>query len=97
MEASNRFSKAGANQPPLPRTVQEHLGQKLRALLYELSDKPKYLGDPNVPLEFDALLNRIEDKERMQRKLRIEQLGERAVAAALSDFLGYEALAGRAK
>jgi hypothetical protein len=35
--------------PILPKPVQEHLGQKLRAQYYETSDRPAYVGDPAIP------------------------------------------------
>jgi hypothetical protein len=80
-------SRAGSNVPPLPRSVQEHLGQKLRADYYERGDKPKYLGDPALPIEFDPYLYRLEQKERASRIMRIREHGATAVAAALSDLI----------
>ena len=76
-----------SNVPPLPRSVQEHLGQKLRADYYERGDKPKYLGDPALPIEFDPYLYRLEQKERASRIMRIREHGATAVAAALSDLI----------
>jgi hypothetical protein len=76
-----------SNQPPLPRPVQEHLGQKLRAQLYELSEKPQYLGDPVVPQEFDPIIEKIEKKDRARRTAKIEEAGRQAVEAALTDFV----------
>jgi hypothetical protein len=73
--------------PPLPRSVQEHLGQKLRADYYERGDKPKYLGDTALPIEFDPYLYRLEQKERASRIMRIREYGATAVAAALSDLI----------
>jgi hypothetical protein len=70
----------------LPRSVQEHLGQLLRAHLFEQGEKPQYLGDPMIPRTFDVLLEKIEDGERARRMARIEQVGRQAVAAALMDF-----------
>ena len=79
--------RARSNVPPLPRSVQEHLGQKLRADYYERGDKPKYLGDPALPIEFDPYLYRLEQKERATRIMRIREHGASAVAAALSDLI----------
>ncbi|GEO14178.1 hypothetical protein [Microvirga aerophila] len=76
-----------SNQPPLPRPVQEHLGQKLRAQLHELGEKPKYLGDPMVPREFDPIIEKIEKKDRARRTAKIEEAGRQAVEAALTDFV----------
>ena len=82
-----KHSRAGSNVPPLPRSVQEHLGQKLRADYYERGDKPKYLGDSALPIEFDPYLYRLEQKERASRIMRIREHGATAVAAALSDLI----------
>jgi hypothetical protein len=83
---ADKPSRKGSNQPPLPRPVQDHLGQKLRAQFHELGEKPQYLGDPMVPQEFDPLIERIEKKDRARRKTKIEQAGHHAVAEALADF-----------
>ena len=82
-----KHPRAGSNVPPLPRSVQEHLGQKLRADYYERGDKPKYLGDSALPIEFDPYLYRLEQKERASRIMRIREHGATAVAAALSDLI----------
>jgi hypothetical protein len=89
-KASTPFKRrrVESNVPPLPRSVQEHLGQKLRADYYERGDKPKYLGDPALPIEFDPYLYRLEQKERASRIMRIREHGATAVAAALSDLIG---------
>lgn len=79
--------QARSNVPPLPRSVQEHLGQTLRADYYERGDKPRYLGDPALPLEFDPYLYRLEQKERALRIVRIRENGAKAVADALSDLI----------
>jgi hypothetical protein len=72
------------NVPPLPHSVQEHLGQMLRADYYERAEKPRYLGDPALPLEFDPYLYRLEQKERALRIMRVREQGTQAVANALS-------------
>lgn len=76
--------RARHNVPPLPHSVQEHLGQMLRANYYERAEKPRYLGDPALPLEFDPYLYRLEQKERALRIMRIREQGTQAVADALS-------------
>ena len=80
-------ARAGSNVPPLPRSVQEHLGQKLRADYYMHGDKPRYLGDSALPVEFDPYLYRLEQKERASRLMRIRDQGTTAVATALSDLI----------
>ncbi|MCB8823263.1 hypothetical protein [Microvirga rosea] len=79
--------KARSNQPPLPRQVQEHLGQKLRAQLYETTAKPRYLGDPAIPQEFDALLEKLDRRDRMRRSEQIAQIAHRAVEDALKGLV----------
>jgi hypothetical protein len=83
-----KYANARSNVPPLPRSVQEHLGQTLRADYYLRADKPQYLGDPALPIEFDPYLNRLEQKERASRIMRIREHGSTAVAMALSDLIG---------
>jgi hypothetical protein len=86
MSQNDKRPGRGSNQPPLPRPVQEHLGQKLRAQLYEEGDKPQYLGDPAVPRHFDPIIEKIEQKDRVRRKAKIEEAGQQAVEAALTEL-----------
>jgi hypothetical protein len=72
-----------SNTPSLPADVQDHLGQLLRAEYYERSDKPRFLGDPALPHEFDPYLQRLDQNERALRAARIGEQGKQAVAAAL--------------
>ncbi len=81
-------TKRRSNLPPLPPAVQEHLGQKLRAQYHETGDKPKYLGDPMVPVEFDPLLDKIDKTERKHKAEKIGEAGRQAVAAALGRHYG---------
>ena len=85
---SFEYARARSNVPPLSRSVQEHLGQTLRADYYLRADKPQYLGDPTLPIEFDPYLYRLEQKERASRIMRIREHGSTAVAMALSDLTG---------
>jgi hypothetical protein len=85
--SGDKPAKRRSNLPPLPRPVQEHLGQKLRAQYHETGDKPKYLGDPMVPVEFDPLLDQIDKTERKRKAEKIGELGREAVAAALGETL----------
>jgi hypothetical protein len=77
--------RVGNNVPSLPSDVQNHLGQMLRAEYYERGDKPRFLGDTALPLEFDPYLHRIEQQERSLRALHIREQGTKAIAAALLD------------
>jgi hypothetical protein len=83
-QAGSLGLSARHNVPPLPHSVQEHLGQMLRADYYERAEKPRYLGDPALPLEFDPYLYRLEQKERALRIMRVREQGTQAVANALS-------------
>jgi hypothetical protein len=87
MNAGLVLSGRRSNTPPLPRSVQEHLGRTLRADYYEREEKPRYLGDTALPLEFDPYLYRLEQKERARSIIRVREQGTRAVAEALSDFM----------
>ena len=63
----------------LPRTVQEHLGRRLRTALHVEADKPAYLGESSVPPQFAPLVRRLEAGERGERQ------GYDAVKKALLD------------
>jgi hypothetical protein len=76
-------NKRRSNLPPLPRPVQEHLAQKLRAQYHETGEKPKYLGDPMVPVAFDPLLDKIDKSERKRKADKVGEAGREAVATAL--------------
>jgi hypothetical protein len=60
---------AGAERPAgLDRSVQDHLGQKLRAAYAEVEEKPAYLGDPALPPEFEHKVLAIEKSEEVHDK-----------------------------
>lgn len=80
-------ARARSNAPPLPRSVQEPLGRELRAEYFKRGDRPKYLGDPALPLKFDLYLYRLEQVERASRLARVREHGGLAVADALSDLI----------
>jgi len=81
--AETQRRKRQNNLPPLPATVLDHLGQKLRATYYEISDRPKYVGDTALPVEFDPYLYRLVQKDQAARIERTETAGLAAVAVAL--------------
>jgi len=72
-----------SNAPSLPVSIQDHLGRMLRAEYYERGDKPRFLGDSALPLEFDPYLQRLDQRERELRASMIGEKGRHAVAAAL--------------
>ena len=61
----------------LPRPLQEHLAQQLRAEYQLVADKPAFLGDPAIPPEFDRHIRRLDVQEKAH------DLGVEAVKAAL--------------
>ena len=56
----------------------------LRADYYERGEKPRYLGDSALPVEFDPYLYRLQQKERALRIMRVRELGAQALADPLS-------------
>ncbi len=85
--ASSPALRRRSNVPPLPEAVQEHLGRMLRADYFERGEKPQYLGDPGLPVEFDPYLYRLVQMERAVRVTRIREQGTKAVADALSGLV----------
>jgi hypothetical protein len=65
-------------QPELDQSVQEYLGQKLRAAYNEVAEKPHYLGDPALPRELEEQLIELETRVRAHRT------GTEAVREALA-------------
>jgi hypothetical protein len=64
----------------LPREVQEHLGRRLRTALQAEDGKPSFLGDTNLPPEFERIVRRLEAGARGERQ------GYEAVKRALGDL-----------
>jgi hypothetical protein len=77
----------------LPRPIQEHLGQQLRTTYNaEAPEKPAYLGDTALPLEFELQLQRLEASERRRLREMAHELGTQAVEQALRDLLSAQAV-----
>ncbi len=85
--AGEDLTHAGQETSSLPRTLQEHLAQKLRSAYHELSDKPAFLGDPTLPAEFEYHLARLEAVERNRLLERVRNQGLEAVKSALEDIV----------
>lgn len=85
MAAHRHSSAKRSNQAPLPRPVQEHLGQQLRAAYREDEPKPAYLGDPALPATFDDVVHRLALRDAMRARARDDGFG--AVRKALQDLL----------
>jgi len=60
---SNRKEDAG-----LPRDVQEHLGRRLRTELNIEGGKPSFLGDSNLPPQFEPLVRKLEASQNGERQ-----------------------------
>jgi hypothetical protein len=71
----------------LPRTLQEHLAQKLRSAYHELAEKPAFLGDPAIPVEFEYHLARLEAVEKGRHMEKVRNQGLEAVKSALEDMV----------
>jgi hypothetical protein len=72
----------------LARPLQEHLAQKLRSAYHELADKPAFLGDPAVPVEFEYHLQRLEAVEKVRHEEKVHNQAVEAVKTALEDIAG---------
>jgi hypothetical protein len=64
----------------LDKSVQDHLGQKLRASYNEVAEKPKYLGDPTLPPSMEDQLLQMETSSRTHAE------GVEAVKDAFADL-----------
>jgi hypothetical protein len=58
----------GETAAVLDKTVQDHLGQKLRAAYAETEGTPAYLGDPALPPEFEDKVLAIEKSAEVHEK-----------------------------
>ena|SRR5262245_12469658 len=75
--SENPDKTGDAERPALDKTVQDHLGQKLRAAYAEAEDKPAYLGDPALPPELEHKLMEVE------KAVEVREKGVEAVKDAL--------------
>ena len=71
---ADRLDGAGV---PLSRSIQEHLGRQLRSVYNESAAKPAFLGDTDLPPQFERLIRRIETSEK------VHEVGVEAVRKAL--------------
>lgn len=77
--AEDDSAGAKRSEVVLPRDVQEHLGRRLRTALRVEDEKPAFLGETNLPPQFEPLVRRLEAGERGERQ------GYEAVKRALID------------
>jgi hypothetical protein len=90
-ESATRAEEAAATSldsgSALPRPLQDHLAQQLRSAYHTLEDKPAFLGDPAIPVEFEHHLQRLEAVERVRRTEKVRTQGIAAVKSALEDIV----------
>jgi hypothetical protein len=72
----------------LPRPLQEHLAQQLRSTYQTVSEKPAFLGDPAIPVEFEQHLQRLEAVETGRRREKVHTEAVEAVKSALEGIVG---------
>ena len=92
----NKATPSAEGSPPrptehgsaLPRPLQEHLAQQLRSAYHELAEKPAFLGDPAVPVEFEYHLQRLEAVEKVRHTEKVHNQAVEAVKAALENIAG---------
>jgi hypothetical protein len=86
--SAHRESSLAESGSGLARPLQEHLAQKLRSAYHELADKPAFLGDPAVPVEFEYHLQRLEAVEKVRHEEKVHNRAVEAVKTALEDIAG---------
>ena len=71
----------------LPRPLQEHLARELRSTYHATEDKPAFLGDPAIPVEFEHQLQRLEAVEKVRHTEKVQNQAIEAVKSALEDIV----------
>jgi hypothetical protein len=67
-DESHDASASPETRAGLDRTVQDFLGQKLRAAYAEAEGKPAYLGDPALPPQFEEKVLAVEKSAEVHEK-----------------------------
>jgi hypothetical protein len=67
----------------LPRPLQEHLARELRSTYHATEEKPAFLGDPAIPVEFEYQLQRLEAVEKVRHTEKVHNQAVEAVKSAL--------------
>jgi hypothetical protein len=81
---------AGAAPEPasgLPRPLQEHLARELRSTYHATEEKPAFLGDPAIPVEFEYQLQRLEAVEKVRHTEKVHNQAVEAVKTALEEIV----------
>jgi hypothetical protein len=71
----------------LPRPLQEHLARELRSTYHATEEKPAFLGDPAIPVEFEYQLQRLEAVEKVRHTEKVHNQAVEAVKTALEEIV----------
>jgi hypothetical protein len=71
----------------LPRPLQEHLARELRSTYHATEEKPAFLGDPAIPVEFEYQLQRLEAVEKVRHTEKVHNQAIEAVKSALEEIV----------
>ena len=74
---SNRDGDTADGKPDQTEALIDHVGHQLRNTLSADTEQPAYLGDPTIPAEFTATL------ERLKKSVELREQGVEAVRATL--------------
>jgi hypothetical protein len=88
-EASTSVTAPAAPEPAsgLPRPLQEHLARELRSSYHATEEKPAFLGDPAIPVEFEYQLQRLEAVEKVRHTEKVHNQAVEAVKSALEEIV----------
>jgi hypothetical protein len=71
----------------LSRPLQEHLARELRSTYHATEEKPAFLGDPAIPVEFEYQLQRLEAVEKVRHTEKVHNQAVEAVKTALEEIV----------
>ncbi len=88
-EASRNAGAGAAPEPAsgLARPLQEHLARELRSTYHATEEKPAFLGDPAIPVEFEYQLQRLEAVEKVRHTEKVHNQAVEAVKSALEEIV----------
>ena len=89
-EGATGSAETGAAPEPasaLPRPLQEHLARELRSTYHATEEKPAFLGDPAIPVEFEYQLQRLEAIEKVRHTEKVHNQAVEAVRSALEEIV----------
>ena len=91
-EKDEASRNAGADAAPEPasglaRPLQEHLARELRSTYHATEEKPAFLGDPAIPVEFEYQLQRLEAVEKVRHTEKVHNQAVEAVKTALEEII----------